>query len=228
MYRVVIIDDHSVVRSGIRGALLVGSQIEVVGECASAEQILPVLETENPDIIFLDLRIPNGKGGLFKPISGIREIKAKFPQIKIVVISAYLNITILEESLASDIRGYILKDDLIPEDLPEIVCSTMRGKLTISATVKEFYRRNQYYPALTKRHIQIIECIASNLDVTGEQLADNLHITAQTLRNQLRTIYRAMGVANKTHCIAMAMALGIIQPPDHRFFQVTVESLKMV
>lgn len=215
--RVVIADDHSIARVGMRHGLVSDDSLKVVGECSNATEIFSILEQEQADILFLDLRMPDEKNTTFRPISGIKRIRTQYPKTKIVVVSAYLNPTILEETLESDIRGYVLKDDLDVSELPHIAKTVQAGKLFISENVRGFYQQHYIYPSLTTRQKEIIELLALNLDATLEELAAKLHISPQTLRNQLRIIYREMGVVNKTHCIAMSIALGIIEPPDHRY-----------
>jgi DNA-binding NarL/FixJ family response regulator len=217
--KVIIAEDYALTLAGIRQGLMSDDSIQIVSECQTSDSIIPSLLATDPDILLLDLKMPNGSGGSFEPISGIKKIRVECPTVKIVVISAYLNPTILRENLASDIRGYILKDDLAPEQLPEIIHTVMKGRLFISKTVRNHYKKERRLPSLTDRQTEILKALAANLDLGLEVLAEQLSITSQSLRNQLGNIYKEMGAANKTHCIALAMAFGIIPPPDYRDIQ---------
>ncbi len=213
---VIIAEDYALTRAGIKQGLVRDSSIQVAGECQTSDLIIPSLLATNAHVLLLDLKMPDGIGGSFEPISGIKAIRKACPDVKIIVISAYLNPTILRENLASDIRSYILKDDLTPQELPTIVKNVMKGRLFISRTVQSHYKKKYQLPNLTNRQTQVLKALAANLDITLEELAAQLGITSQSLRNHLGSIYKEMRAANKTHCIALAMAFGLIQPPDHR------------
>lgn len=217
--RVVSADDYPSALYTNRHALQEANDIEIVEECEKADEIIPALSQSKPDILLLDLSMPTSTGAPPQPISLIKKIAAKHPNIKIIVITGYFVPTILQETLDSDIRGYIMKDDFKPEELAAIIRQVVAGHLYISPMVqKRFYDEQHSFPKLTEREVEVIEVVAKNLDCNAEQQAGQLSITKHTLRNHLVAIYKEMDVTNKTHCVAKAMALGIIQPPSYHDF----------
>lgn len=215
--RVVSADDYPSALYTNRQALQQANDIEIVAECETADEIIPAISRSNPNILLLDLSMPTSTGEPPQPISLIKKIATEHPSVKIIVITGYFVVTILQESLDSDIRGYVMKDDFKPEELAAIIRQVVAGYLYISPLVQKLYYDEQHtFPKLTEREIEVVEVMAKNLDCNTKQLAEQLSITKYTLRNHLVAIYKEMDVANKTHCVAKAMALGIIQPPSYR------------
>lgn len=215
--RVVSADDYPSALYTNRQALQHADDIEIVEECEKADEIIPALVRSNPNILLLDLSMPTSTGEPPQPISLIKKIVSEHPHVKIIVITGFFVVTILQEFLDSDIRGYIMKDDFKPEELGSIIRQVIAGHLYISPLVQKLYYNEQHtFPKLTEREVEIIEVIAKNLDCNAKQQASQLSISKQTLSNHLGAIYKELDVSNKTHCVAKAMALGIIQPPSYR------------
>lgn len=215
--KVVIVDDHPAIRFSTKQGLLNDSQMQIVAECETASEIIPALSNTQPDVLLLDMGLSKEKETAIRPITMIKKIADEFPCVKIIVISAHFVLGVIREALDGNVGGYIMKDDFEPEKLAPIIHKVLAGHIHLSKVVKELYYENEHnFPNFTDKQIHIIEVMAEHLELTVEQLAPFFHISKQTLSNYLREIYREMGVKNRTQCNAMAIALGIIQPPNYR------------
>lgn len=197
---VLIADDHGVVREGVKAILGQVEGFSVVGEARSGSEVLPLVHRLQPDVVLLDIRLPEMTG-----YDCLRLLERRHPDVKTVVLSAYADETHVEQAFAAGARGYILKS-INPADLPSAIRQTLAGTL---------YRHVDTRPhaahGFTERELTIIRAVARGL--TNRAIARELWVTEQTVKFHLTNIYRKLDVANRTEAARAAYRLGIAESP---------------
>jgi DNA-binding NarL/FixJ family response regulator len=205
--RVALIDDHDLLRRGIKTMLETESDIEVVGEAADGEQALKLVEESVPDVVLIDVIMPNKDG-----IEATKEIKDAFPNIGVVVLSGHDERQFLFDALKAGASGYILKT----AELDEVVAtvrSAARGEAKLDPSLatqvlSEFqaYQRadvSEVYQPLTPREREILKLMSDGLP--NKTIASRLKISERTVTTHIANIYSKLHVNNRVSAIQEAM-----------------------
>lgn len=207
--RVVIADDHPVVRSGIRGMLASDPGIEVVGEAADGPETVALALRERPDVVLMDLRMPELDGA-----SATAEIKARRPETQILVLTTYDTDADIVRAIEAGAIGYLLKD--VPhEEITRAVLAAARGEAVLAPAVAERIMERVRGPAgdaLTAREIEVLEYAARGL--SNGQIANELFVSATTVKAHLAHIYRKLGVGDRTAAVTTALERQVIRLED--------------
>jgi DNA-binding NarL/FixJ family response regulator len=191
--RIVLADDHAVVRAGIANALRGLVDCEIVGEVGDGSALLAMLEHARPDILLTDVTMPN-----FEPISSIRQIRACFPALKILVVSAYDDDVYVQGLLGAGVNGYHLKDQPLG-DLRLAVQRVLAGERWVcSPLVEKLVRAREAPPAaqpLTARQRDLLRCLKEGLDNQG--IARRTGLSVKTVENHLTRLYRQINVQSR-------------------------------
>jgi NarL family two-component system response regulator LiaR len=217
--KIITVDDHALMRDGIKAGVEKQDDMEIVAESGSPDAIQHLLKRHRPQILFLDLLMRYQDGRRFRPTHTIRRIRRDFPKAKIVVISAHLDISIVESLFENEIGGYLLKEDVQQEDIAQIVRDVHRGKIVTSPSLQTFlqnYYQNTPKPHITERQRDILTFIAHNLNGDTQDYARALNIQPQSLQNHLRQISQELGTTNRTSSVLKAIALGLIPAPTYK------------
>ena len=204
--RVLIADDHPVVRSGLRALLASQPDFEVVADAENGEEALALSASHVPDVILMDLQMPVLDG-----LSAIRRIHARQPEVRILVLTTYDTDADIVPAIEAGSTGYLLKD-APPEALFRAVRSAARGEVTFAPSVAEkITRRLTKTPrnSLSMREIEVLElasCGNSNKDI-----ADKLYITVATVKSHFVHIFAKLGVADRTAAVTVALKRKIIR-----------------
>ncbi|MEF3273084.1 MAG: response regulator transcription factor [Chloroflexus sp.] len=201
--RVVLADDHAVVRAGLRTALAGLPNFEVVGEAADGPQLLATLAQHQPDLLVVDVAMP-----AFDPIATIRQIHATYPALKILVVSAYDDQSYVVGLLAAGVNGYHLKDQPL-SDLQLAVQRIMAGGNWISSPLLS--RLIQAAPqltrsapiSLTRRQRDLLRLIAQGYD--NRRMAQEMDLSVKTIENHLTALYRAINVTSRLEAYQFAL-----------------------
>ena len=207
--RVLIVDDHTVVRDGLYALLSVEPGIEVVGSAADGEEAVQLAQTLNPDIILLDLVMPRKDG-----VQAINEIKQTNPEIKILVLTSFAENHQVYSAIKSGAIGYLMKDSSADELIaairdtyenkpvlqPEIARKLMRD---IQTQEDEKSPKN----TLTDREIEILRHVA--LGKTNQEIADELVVSERTVRTHITNILAKLRLSNRTQAALYALREGI-------------------
>ncbi|RAV01597.1 response regulator [Mycolicibacter senuensis] len=211
--RLVLVDDHEMVIEGLRAMLTAFSdRIEVVGQAISAEQALAVVADTDPDIVLCDVRM-RGESGLDLCLA----LRERDPERKIVMLSVYDDEQYLFEALRVGASGYLLKS-ISSDDLVHQIELAHRGETVIdpglaarAAGTAARLQRDEFWPGarqgLTQRESEILACMVSGLSNRG--IATKLVIGDETVKSHLRSIYRKLGVSDRTGAVATALREGI-------------------
>ena len=204
--RVLIADDHPVVRSGLRGMLAADPGFEVVGEAADGTEAVALSLRERPDVVLMDLRMPDLDGA-----SATAEIRARHPETQILVLTTYDTDADIVRAIEAGAIGYLLKD--VPhEEITRAVRAAARGEPVLAPAVAERLMgraRGVASDALSAREIDVLQLAARGL--SNSEIAKELFVSATTVKAHLTHIYRKLGVSDRTAAVTTALERQIIR-----------------
>ena len=195
--RVLLADDHRLMLAGVRRALDSAEDIEVVGEADSGTKVLPMIARTEPDVVLLDLRMPQLDG-----LTCLDLIRKRFPDVKVVVLSVFSDSDHIKEALKRGAAGYIVKS-VSPVDLAAAVRQALDENLDHALGLVEQQGEGiAKADGLTKREIEILRAVAQGL--SNQEIGEKLWVTEQTVKFHLTNIYRKLGVENRTEAARYA------------------------
>lgn len=196
-YHVLLADDHAIVRSGIRSAIENIPSIVVVGEAKDGPSLLSALNLLKPDILMLDVTMPN-----FEPISTIQSIRADYPKMKILVVSAYDDDVYVQGLLGAGVDGYHLKDQPL-HDLTLALERILEGERWISSPLVDklvnISNSKEQTPSLTSRQREILSLLRKGWN--NQKIAYELGLSIKTIENHLTRIYRSLNVQSRLEAV---------------------------
>jgi DNA-binding NarL/FixJ family response regulator len=191
--RVLLADDHAVVRAGIRNALDDLPNLEVVGEVGDGVALIQALEQIRPNCLLIDVTMPD-----FEPIATIRRIRARYPDLCILVVSAYDDDVYVQGLLSAGVNGYHLKDQSL-NDLRLAVVRVLSGERWISSSLLDKLlnpqRTTAHLPKLSPRQRDILHLLVEGFD--NRAIAQELNLSVKTIENHLTRLYRQLDVPNR-------------------------------
>lgn len=206
MIRVLVVDDHPVVRHGLIAMLRWEADIEVVGEAGDGAAAVTLIDTLRPDVVLLDLRMPRLSG-----VEVMRQIRPKLPAVRFLVLTTYDTDEYLAPALAAGAQGYLLKDAL-PEDLAEAVRAIARGGAALEPGIaawvlKRMQHTEETEPLSTREHdvLRLLVAGASN-----KQIALQLGLSENTIKSHLSNIFAKLHVQSRAEAVAVALQRGLI------------------
>jgi DNA-binding NarL/FixJ family response regulator len=204
--RVLIADDHRLILDGIRRALEDDGGFEVVGETQSGTQVLPLVARTNPELVLLDLRMPNMDG-----LACLDELRRRHPDVKVIMLSASTSPELIETALRRGATAYILKS-VEPADLASTIRQALDGNVFSTAGLPESNEPIGAKAAgLTDREVTILRSLARGS--SNEEIAKELWVAQQTVKFHLTNIYRKLGVKNRTEATRYAYQQGLVESP---------------
>ncbi len=212
--RVLIADDHAIVRDGVRALLALSEDITVVGEAANGQQAVELARTLGPDVILMDIAMP-GLGGLEATI----QIRKDNPQAKILVLTQYEDREYIRRFLKAGVSGYVLKKAAGPE-LTTAIRAVSRGGLVLDPDVAREAMREQVgtatsgqaadpYEALTDREKQVLKLVAEGH--SNKEVAELLDISVKTAMSHREHIMQKLDLHSRTDLIRFAIQQGVIR-----------------
>ncbi len=205
--RVLLADDHPLVRSGIRATLAEEDEMEVVGEAASSSEVLQGCESLRPHVLLLDLGMPG-----ISPLDTIAYLQTHCPKVKILILTAYDDDAYIRGLLGAGVAGYILKDEGT-DVVVSAIRTVVQGGRWLSQIILDKLVNGASPPAnnlaLTERERELLHLIAQGWDNT--HIADALNLAHQTVRNYASRLYSKIGVQSRAEAIIWARARGITE-----------------
>ncbi len=209
--RVFLLDDHEVVRQGVRALLEASGQIEVVGEASNAQETLGRVGACQPDVAVLDVRIPDGNG-----VEVCREIRSAFPEIHCLMLTSYSDDDALFEAIMAGASGYVLKQ-IRGSELVSAVMRVSRGEslLDPAVTGKVLARLRSPVPEderlgrLSPQERRLLELIGEGL--TNRQIGEQMFLAEKTVKNYVSNLLAKMGMHRRTEVAVYAARLEINQ-----------------
>jgi DNA-binding NarL/FixJ family response regulator len=205
MITVLLVDDHPVVRTGVRGMLDGEPDIAVVGEAASGAEAVTAVRALAPTVVLMDLRMPDGDG-----VSATERILATAPATRVVVLTTYETDTDILRAVEAGAAGYLLKD-AARADLLHAVRTAARGETVLAPSVANRLLRHVRRPAAeapSAREVDVLRLVARGL--SNVEIGRALHIGEATVKTHLLRAFAKLGVSDRTAAVTKAMALGLI------------------
>lgn len=209
--KIMIVDDHSIVREGLKMIFETQDTYEICGEAANGEEALTLLKQLDPDLILLDMKMPQMDG-----ITFLRQFVKQEITIPVVVLTTLKDMNLIQEAMALGAKGYLLKDAK-REQLFATVKEALNGSILLQSEIGQllFSSQNpnnikgkvQDY-GLTEREIMILKEVAQG--DTSRKIALNMGISERTVKAHLTNIYVKMGVASRSEAVALALANHVI------------------
>lgn len=203
--RVLLVDDHPVVREGLRGMINAEDDLTVVGEAGSGAEAVALAESLRPDVILMDLRMPDVDG-----VTATERILAASPSIRIVVVTTYESDADILRAVEAGAAGYLLKDASRLE-LADAVRDAARGKTVLAPSVADRLVRFVRQPAsvsLSSREVEVLGLVAKG--TTNAEIGRALHISEATVKTHLLRAFNKLDVSDRTAAVTTAMALGLL------------------
>jgi two-component system, NarL family, nitrate/nitrite response regulator NarL len=204
--KVLVADDHRLMIEGVRAALAGAEDIEVVGEAINGAQVLPLAHRLRPDLVLLDLSMP-----LMDGLACLVQLRQRFPEIKVVILSAYSEPERIQAALGAGASGYIVKG-VDSRDLAATLRQMLEGNVYMTIGLPEPGKTADADAAgLTEREVEILALVAQGH--SNGRVAQQLWVTEQTVKFHLTNIYRKLKVSNRTEAARAAYRLGLVQSP---------------
>ena len=208
--RILLADDHRMFRQGLRELIERKTQFEVVGEASTGREALAEVERLRPDIVLLDIQMPELDG-----VAVARQLAQHHPAIKIVMLTMYQQDQHLLEAIKAGARGYLLKD-ADADELLAVLERVARGEAALdpalTGRVFDAVRRGEVgqtgVDSLTEREREIVQLLVAGHD--NRTIAARLHLSEKTVGNRLSEIFQKLGVANRTQAAMVAVQRGLV------------------
>ena len=223
MIKVLLVDDQTLIRQGIRLLLEIEPDIQVVGQAADGRAALEQVEALHPDVVLMDVRMPEMDG-----VAATRLLSTSHPEVKVIILTTFEDDETVFEGLKAGARGYLLKD-ISSEEMAQAVRKVAAGEALIQSrltrkVLAEFSRMasatdRQASPKtaavvealpvpLTERELQVLQALAHGL--SNREIADQLVITEGTVKNHVSSLIDKLGVRDRTQAVLKAQELGLI------------------
>jgi DNA-binding NarL/FixJ family response regulator len=205
MITVLLVDDHPIVRDGLRRVLEEQPDISVVGEAGDGEQAIDQVRLHNPRVVVMDVQMPKLDG-----IRATRQIHKQFPEVRILILSGYDNDRYVFGLLEAGATGYVLKEAADDEVLAAVRAAA-KGEPFLTPRLRG--RANpveQPLDALTARETEVLCLMAEGLD--NVEIAERLVVSKVTVQNHTSAIYSKLGVSTRARAILYAIQRGLVEP----------------
>jgi two-component system, NarL family, response regulator LiaR len=200
--RVMIVDDHELVRNGIRKSLELSGDMELVAEVAGGQAAITACEDTQPDVVLMDLVMPGVDGP-----AATAEILSRAPHVKVLALTSFSDPDLIERALRAGATGYVLKN-VSARELAEAIRRTHAGIATLAPEVAEVLMHAMTSPpppgaAITDREREVLALLAEGL--TNAEIAERLVVTLSTVKTHVSSILSKLGASGRAEVVAMAV-----------------------
>lgn len=200
--RILVADDHFVVRMGLTALVETEPDLQVVGEAADGTQAVELFKKLKPDLVMMDLRMPVKDG-----ISATHEIHAQFPEARILMLTTFDGDEDIHRALMAGACGYLLKDSTRDSLIPALR-AVAAGQRWIPQEVAKRLATRKMFTDLTPREVEVLQQLAKGL--ANKEIADVFGISEHTVKDHLKSILGKLRVADRTEAVTAAIQRGII------------------
>ena len=206
--RVMLVDDHAVVRSGLGAFLLVNKDLDLVGEAESGEEAIRKVPQLNPDVVLMDLKMP-GMGG----VAAIRALHQDHPQLRIIALTSYVDEGLVQGALQAGANGYLMKN-VSATELANAIRSADVGRMTLSPEATEALISAATHPVipgedLTERERDVLKLLIKGL--SNAEIAEQLIISTSTVKYHIGNIYSKLGVDSRVAAVSLAIQRQLVK-----------------
>ena len=205
--RVMLVDDHTMVRRGLATFLKVYDDLQLVGEAESGEAAIQLCNEALPDVILMDMSMPGMDGA-----TTTRAIRQQFPQAQVIALTSFKEGALIKKALEAGAIGYLLKD-ISADDLARAIRSAHAGRATLSPDAAQALVETANLPPapgldLTEREREVLTLMIEGLNNT--QIAGRLTVSPSTIKSHVSNILSKLGVASRTEAVTLALRNGIV------------------
>lgn len=204
--KVLLVDDHAVVRQGLRMFLATDGGLVVVGEAQNGQEAIQKVAELHPDVVLMDLLMPVLDG-----VQATREIKARYPEIEVVALTSALEDQLVAEAIRAGASGYLLKDTH-PEELVEAIYAASRGEVRLhpeaARRLAQEVRTAGMREALTPRETEILRLVAHGL--SNKRIAKQLNLSELTVKTHVSNLLSKLGLSSRTQAALFAIREGLV------------------
>jgi len=209
--RVLIVDDQTLFRSGLARLLDGDDRVSVIGEAGDGVEAVQKVSTLKPDIVLMDLRMPNLDG-----IEATRKIVAEHPEVRVLILTTFEADNHVIQALKVGASGYILKDSQ-PDAIVSSILAVAAGERVMSGAVASRVLEmltgtttpKEFYDGLTAREIEILKMLASGM--ANKQIAYKLKISEKTVRNHVSNMYEKLQIYDRSQAVLYAVRKGLVE-----------------
>lgn len=219
MIRVAVVDDQTLVRTGLINLLELSDEVEISGQAGDGDGALALVETDPPDVLLLDLRMPGRDG-----IDTLRELRARGSTVPALVLTTFDDDELVLEALKAGAKGYLLKDVTLDQLVDAIRTLAAGGTLVQPALTERLVRSLSALPEaeeslpaaqpLTPRETEILRLLSAGY--TNRQIASALHLAEGTVKNHVSNLMLKLGVTDRTRAVLRALHLGLLTDENAR------------
>ena len=208
---IVIADDHSMIREGLKQLLELEGDIKVVGEAGDGKQCLEVVRRKKPDVLLLDINMPEMNG-----LQVLEELKMQKMDVKVLILTIHNEIEYLLKAVDIGIKGYVLKDSE-SSLLKKAIYQVYKGDMFIQPSLAPLLRQSlakkkkgeKDQNALTKREIQVLKLLAEGM--YNREIGEQLFISEKTVKNHVSSIFKKINVTDRTQAAVYAIKNNIVE-----------------
>jgi DNA-binding NarL/FixJ family response regulator len=206
--RVLLVDDHAVVRQGLRALLLAYPEIEVIGEASEGETALQIIAKTEPDVTLLDLLMPGMDG-----ISVLQKLKALNLKAKVLILTSSIEEELIRKAMQAGAKGYVLKA-IRASELAEAIKRVAKGQNSIDPDIAQilFQQADDPLEPLTHREREVFDTMARGLN--NSEIAERLQVGETTVRTHVASVLDKLGLRDRTQVMAYALKRGLIKVDD--------------
>ncbi|MGN7765642.1 response regulator [Paenibacillus sp. 22594] len=212
-YKILIVDDHFVVREGLKLIMETDERFQIVGEAGNGQEAIHLIDELQPDVVLMDLNMPVMSG-----LEAMKVLKSKNSPVPVIILTTYNEDDLMINGLALGARGYLLKDTS-RENLFRNIESAVRGETLLTSEImerviatRENYKAsnsaNEEASLLTDKETQILQSVAQGFK--SKEIASDMGIAERTVKAHLTSIYNKLGVDSRSQAVAIGLERGIL------------------
>jgi NarL family two-component system response regulator LiaR len=207
MIRVMLVDDHAVVRSGLSAFLLAYDDLELVGEASNGEQGIRLCEQVNPDVVLMDLMMSSMDGA-----TATRQIKERCPDIQVIALTSFKEAELVQGALEAGAIGYLLKN-VSADELANAIRAAQAGRPTLApeatqALIDKTIQGGEIGADLTRRELDILTLLVEGL--SNPEIAERLVVSRSTVKFHVSSILSKLDAASRTEAVAIALQKNLV------------------